>query len=408
MAAVGWACAGLAPGLAWSAEGDTPWSLTVSQSLERDTNFSRTDEPTPETVSSSALQVAFDQPYGRQVYQLDATLAANRYQNFKKRLNNDSKALSGSFKSGLLSNLEFTLGGSYNESLNPIQNNVSGDRVVRNLRTSRDVNTSLRYGLGGDLALVGTLDRNTLGYSEAAYAYLNANQTSQALRADYYSTDLLVYGLGLRQVSTKYPDRLASGIREEQKDTNVDFSVNWQVTGMSNLNALVSRRNSTFASDDTRKLKGWNGSINWQYTPRGLFTYGLNLSRVTSADRQVDTYVSIFDPSNVVGRSDVSSINNVTSARAFANARLTGKIVAGVNHSLSKTRYDVSNAGYQPRAFNFERDTISHNTGVSLSYQPIRSVALRCGVTRYSQTRDQYGIRFQGQSYECSGSFTLQ
>jgi hypothetical protein len=408
MAAVCSVCAVLAPGVAHAAEGDTPWSLSLSQTLTRDTNFSRSDKPVPETVSSSAVQLSFDQPYGRQLYQLDATLAANRYHNYKKLLNNDSKILSGNFKTGLLSNLEFTLGGSLNENLNPIQNNVSGDRVVRNLRKSRDLKTSLRYGIGGDWAVVGALDRNKLDYSEQAYAYQNANQTARSLRVNYYSTDLLVYGLGYREVRTDYPERLFNGTQEVQRDDNLDFSVNWQVTGMSNLDALVSRRTSTYASDDTRKARGWNGSINWQFTPRGLFSYGLIFSRLTSADRQVDTYVQVANPSVVVGQSDVSTVNNVTSLRAYADAQLTGKVAAGVTHSLSKTKYDASNSGYQARAFDFERNTVSHNTGLSLSYRPIRSVGLRCGVTRYSQTRDQYGIRFSGRSVDCTGSFTFQ
>jgi hypothetical protein len=402
--AAGLALAGLiAPGLAQAGEDDTPWSLTLSETVTRDSNFSRTEKPTPETVSSTAVRLSFDKIYGRQTYALDATWAANRYHNYKKVLNNDSKNLSGSFRTGLLRDLEFTLGGNVDENLNPIQNNVSGARVVRNLRKSHDLNTSLRYGIGGDWAVVGTLDRNHLDYSEKAYATLNADQTSQALRVNYYSTDLLYYGLGLRQVRTDYPDRKVFGTQEVQRDTNVDFTVNWQVTGMSNLDALVSRRQSTFASDDTRKLKGWNGSIDWRFTPRGLFTYGLNWSKLTSADRQVDTYV--FAPGF---KSDLATINNVTTYRAYANAQLTGKVTAGVNYSLSKSKYDYSNQGFFVTEATFARDSISHNAGFYLSYQPIRAVGLRCGTSMYSQTRDQTGIRFSGRSYDCSGSFTFQ
>jgi len=396
--AAGW------PGHALAGEEDTPFALTLSETVTRDSNFSRSEVPTPETVSSTALDLSFNKDYGRQNYTLNGTLAANRYHNFKKLLNNDSKELSGNFRTGLLRDWEFSLGGSYNENLNPIQNNVAGVSVVRNLRKTRDVNTSLRYGVGGDWAIVGSWDSNTLGYSEAAYKWQDANQRIPALRVNYYVTDLLYYGVGYRQVRTEFPERLIFGGGPEiQRDTNIDLTVNWQLTGMSNLDVLVSRRKSSFASDDTRHVRSWNGTINWQYTPQGLFTYGLNLSRLTSADRQVDNY--LFKPD---ARSDVATINNVTSLRGYANAKLTGKVSTGLNYTLSKTRFDQSNVGYDPFAFDRQRDTVAHNMGVTVSYQLIRSVGLRCGANMYSQTRDQYNRRFSGRSYDCAGSFTLQ
>lgn len=408
--AAGVALAGLlAPGLAQAGDEDTPYSLTLSETVTRDSNFSRTEKPVPETVSSTAVQASYDKSIGRQTYSLDATLAANRYHNYKSRLNNDAKSLNGNFKTGLLRDWEFTLGGNYNEDLNPIQNNVTtGDRVVRNLRKSHDANASLRYGVDADWAIVGTVDRNHLGYSELAYATLNAEQSSRSLRVNYYSTDLLYYGLGLREVRTDFPDRVINEIQEIEHDTNIDFTVNWQVTGMSNLDALISRRISKYATDDTRKLKGWNGSINWQVTPRGLFTYGLNWSRVTSADRQSTTgaYQVIFGTFiPTVVASDVATVNNVTTLRGYGSAQLTGKVTLGASYSVSKSNYDFTNSVFDQLV---QRNSYNHNAGVNVAYQPTRAVGLRCGANVYSQTQDQIGIHFTGHSMDCSGSFTFR
>jgi len=178
---------------------DWPLSLTLSQDVKRDSNFSRNDTKQAETISTTSAGVGFSKDYGRQSYRANALLGMQRYSHFSE-LKNDSKNANLSISSGLGSNWNASLGGSYSQNLNPIQNNNAGQRVVRNIRTLTDQNFSLQYGNGGRWSLVGQLDSNRVSYSEAAFRFQNVNQDSQGLRAIYNSTDLLHFGLGGRLV----------------------------------------------------------------------------------------------------------------------------------------------------------------------------------------------------------------
>ncbi len=88
-------------------------------------------------------------------------------------------------------------------------------------------------------------------------------------------------------------------------------------------------------------------------------------------------------------------------------AQLTGKVVARLNYSLGKTKYaniqDIDTGGSTT-----VKNAVNHNFGVSSSYQMFRALGFACGANFYSQTRDQSGIRFQGRSVNCSGTFTIQ
>ncbi|MEY4765034.1 MAG: hypothetical protein RI907_1707 [Pseudomonadota bacterium] len=392
---------------AWALDIDDekyPFSVWGGHTVTRDTNFSRDDDAQGETIQTTSIGTELDKAYGRQKYKLSGTASVNRYAHYGSRLNNESGSLDGSFNTEFLRDWSLNVGGSYARALTPIQNNYAADaRVVRNMRRNYDVNSTLRYGIDGRWAISGTLDYNVLRYSQAAYATLNADQWSAALRTNYYVTDRFFYGVGYRQVETTYPSRLIDGQAEVQNDRNIDLSVNWQATGLSNLNAMFSRRVSDYRSDDTRRVRGWNGSAGWSYTPGGMLSYGATYSRLTSADRLDNTYVNLFG--SVVGQSNYASIQNVTTLQGYAAAAVTGKTSVRLSHSLTKSRMDQSNVGFSE--FSMVRDSVGHNTRLSMSYAPIRSVALQCGLTAYSQTRDWRGYRFDGRTYDCTASLTL-
>ena len=196
-------------------------------------------------------------------------------------LRNDTKRLDGQFTSEFGRNFKLSLGGQYNQGLNPIQNNNNGElRVVRNIRTLSGTSASLQYGLGGRFSLVGSVENNKQTFSEPAYRTLNLDQQARAARVLYNVTDTLQWGVGLRRVETDYPYRN----NEQVRDNNIDFQVGWQATGQSSLDAVLSRRDSRY-SITGRKLNSWVGSLNWEFTPRGLIVYRVGLSRSTGSDR---------------------------------------------------------------------------------------------------------------------------
>jgi len=227
----------LASGHALAGEDDTPLSLTLAQYISHDSNFSKDDaNKAAETVSTTVGRIAFDKVYGRQTYRASAKLSAQRYKNFDQ-LNNDGKDVNGSFTTELLRDWLVSANGSYNESLNSIKDNAGAERVVRNIRKYRDGGFSVQYGNGGTWAVAGSYNTNKLNYSLESQKPQDANQTSKGLKAIYFASDVLNYSLGARRVVTEYPRNTGYS---QVVDRNLDFSTNWQVTGLSNLSAALS------------------------------------------------------------------------------------------------------------------------------------------------------------------------
>jgi hypothetical protein len=402
---------GSGSGQAWAeADEKLPFFMAVQQTLLRDSNFSRTDEPVPETVSSTAGVLGLDKYYGRQHYSLKTQLAANRYANLKELLNNDSKLLNGKFSTELLANWKFTLGGNLSQNLNPIKDNINSDRVVRNIRTYKDHNASLQYGLSGDWSISGNVDSNTVRYSQDAYAYNNANQHSHGVKLNYFQTNELVYGLGYRKVATHYVDRSDD---RTVTDHNIDLSANWQVTGLSNLSTQLTRRRSSYSDDPLQSNKAWSGNLGVAFTPRGIWTYRLNASRYSGADR-VDTVFT--DNASASGRTD--TVTSSTNYQASASAALTSKIQVSGSYLLNKNRYNYNALytnvnslyclfyGFCDAQSNIR--SLQRTITLSMSYQPMRSLQGECNVQAYSQTRDQYLRQYEGRSVDCTLTFTLE
>jgi hypothetical protein len=407
-----WALAALgllSTAVAMASEESTPLYLTASETLMRDSNFSRSDSPQAETVSSTALQVGLNKDYGRQNYSLSAQLAANRYAHYKELLNNDSKNVQAGFRSGILANWQLDLGGAFTQNLNPIKDNSSLDRVVKNIRTYKDGNAALRYGVDGIWSVQARADRNTIGYSRPSYSTSEARQRSGSIQTTYYVSDLLSYSLALRGVNTLYPQAIDINnqlIERTVRDKNVDLSTNWQVTGLSSLAATITRRRSSYSDDADKHTSSWNGSLYWSITPRGLLSYNLGWSKYSGADRTTNTFVA--DPT--LGQK-VDTLNSSTNYSLGANAQLTGKMVLGYSYSLAKNRYNDSNVVTQLGNVILSSPTdvssVSHTNTVKLSYSVTRAMATQCSLQAYSQTRDKNGIRYDGKEVDCTLSFTL-
>lgn len=384
---------------------DTPLSLTLTQAVKHDSNFSRNAEQQSEDVSSTSVGVGLNKNYGRQNYRAAAVLGMQRYSHFKE-LKNDSKDANLGFSSGLGSNWNVAVGAAYSESLNPIQNNNAIARVIRNIRTYNDQNASLQYGNGGRWALVGLLDSNKVKFSQNVYGYQNADQQTQGLRAQYNSSDLLQFGLGARVVRTRYP--LSNN--ERLTDRNLDFSVSSQVSGLSAFQGVISRRQGHYEVAD-RNTSGWTGSANWSYTPRGLVTYNANLSRSTGADRYQQGVGSLIDLLNGVQSYDINYDTITTTLNLSARLQATGKV--SVTTGYVYTKYDLSRLQTpQSQTQSFSSSSNQANSryrGLTLSanYAAMRNLNLGCGYTNYSQTADIQRVAYQGHMVDCNLSYTL-
>lgn len=377
-----------------------PLFLTTSLTLMHDSNLARTTERQSDTVRSASVAAGLNKAYGRQTYLLYGRLTKNQYNRFADVLDNDSKNLNGKFTSELLSNWLVTLAGQYDENLNSLQDNVLEERVVKNVRTYRDTNLSLQYGKSGLWSIVGKLDQNDLTYSRQRVQ--NAEQSSQSVRVYYNPSDLLRFGVGPRFVKTEYPYRT---INKKTEDTNIDFTADWRVTGLSALNALLSLRDTKYTDSNGQSANSdaVTGSLGWVYTPRGPVSYSANLSRKTNSDR--------FN-GGLLGLGSVTT-DYITNTIGFgARWQATAKITVGANYT--RNMYDNSRTTTYNLAQLSNRNntssTDSHQDTYSLDvqYQPTRSVGLSCNVSKYSQTQDVARNEYDGHVTSCSASLTLE
>lgn len=394
-------------GLAYADDEETPLSLTLAHSITRDNNFSRNEQKQGETVNTTSLRLGLDKSYGRQTYQGAAKVAASRYAYYGDKLNNDAKDVTGSVTSGIASNWVASVGGAYSEDLVPIQNNRIDNRVVRNIRTYRDGNVAVQYGNGGLWALVGTFDTNKQQYSDDTYKSQNANQNGTGLKAIYYSTDLLNFGLGGRVVRTSYPVG-RSGLTVTDK--NIDLSTDWRVTGLSKFEAVLTRRNTSY-SNDTVNVSGWTGSLNWVYTPRGLVNYNVGMSRTTGSDRQKTGAAHLESNGDIaVGSQDYASDTVTTALNLAAYLRATGKLTFSARHDIARYAQDTSTtttAGSYFALSGGQYHSIRHTTTLGSNYAISRALNLGCSIQAYSQTKDLNRPEYDGRSVDCNASFTL-
>lgn len=393
------------------AQEKSPLFLTLSQTLRKDSNFTRTTRAERETISATALTAGVDESYGRQTYRGSAQLGLVKYSRFGDQLDNTTKDIDGSISSEFGANWVATLSGNYSENLTSPQDNVGANRVVRNIRRYRDTNLAVRYGTGGRWSLVGTVDRNRLNYSLASFQSQNAEQQSSGLRLVYNSSDLLSFGLGPRWVKTNYP---VNRNNETIEDRNLDFTTNWQVSGLSTLNLLLSLRDSESSAVGSRRTNALTGALGWTYTPRGLLSYGVNLTRATSADRFTERG-QLSTTAGAIGTVQNVTTDTINTTLSLSSQyRITGKVFAGAGYAF--TRYESSRDRDRTTsslvifndASSTSADSHQQTLSLSLSYLPIRAVGLRCGWQTYRQTADVFGRqKYDGHSTDCSASFTL-
>ncbi|MDO9238021.1 MAG: hypothetical protein Q7U28_18530 [Aquabacterium sp.] len=399
IAVAAFAC--LASNLAQAGEDNTPFSLTLAHDIARDSNFSKTTVAQGETVNTSSAKVGFDKGYGRQTYNLGAKLTTARHAH-NTQLDNNGKMLNAAFGSGLLSNWNVRLTGIYDENLNQIQNNDLGGRLDKNIRKYQDTGFSVQYGNGGTWAMIGSLDTNKTRYS--IQPENNADQDSRGFKAVYYSSDALNFGLGSRLVSTKYIGRADL----VQTDKNIDMSVDWRVTGLTDLSAVLTRRSSSYNNENYTPSKGFGGELAWRYTPSGLLNYGLTVNRTTGSDRQKTGFN--YEGADVLNLADTVS----TSVALSTQLRLTSKIYLSAVYSVVNYTQDNNYTGLDK---NLTSDSKGRRLALDGTYEIMRSLRTGCGYALYDQTLQEgrnlfnqiYVIRpkYSGRSVSCNVNFTI-
>jgi len=381
-----------------------PLSLTVSQSVTYDSNFSKNAASNSETISQTNLQLKLDKSYGRQTYQASARYGLARYAHFGDQLDGNNYDVSGAFSSGIASNWQLDLNGNASEYLNPNQDNPAAQRVVKNTVKDRNLGVSLRYGVAGRLATVLSLGSSKLDYSLPAQCYKNRDQTSAGVRLVYATSDLLNFGLGVSAVKSDYPDYVIGGESERVAQRSIDLSANWQVTGFSSFSGVLSLTRNSYHSDPDAKYNGLTGRVNWNFTPRGHMRYALQLARTTDSDSS-HTSSRVYQIGGLLD----TAINTVTTPiNGSTRWEPTSKL--GFGAAVGWYQYDVKRTQSGVLASDISGPTQSHYINLRLNgdYQFSRALSFGCSAEKYKQTADvSPRIAYDGHQFSCNASFTM-
>jgi len=209
---------------------ELPLYLTLSQSLTRDSNLLRDNsDRRRDTISTTTVSAGLNKAYGRQNYQVSASVSRNSYSE-NKQFDNDGYAVSAEVASEVGSNFKVTLSGAASEFLPNFEDQA--DRLVRNTERSQQASVDVRYGLYGRWSV------NAGGsYSKVDFQVSDwENKTSQSVFAGvrYLPSDLAYIGLTLYRTDTEVPNRVLLGVSAVGEDidrTSLSVDTIWQVTG---------------------------------------------------------------------------------------------------------------------------------------------------------------------------------
>src|SRR5690606_30462640 len=160
---------------------DVPLYLTLSQSFQHDSNVLKDNRrKESDVISSTQLRVGLDKQYGRQYYNLDATLAKNKYKE-NSLYDNDSHNASGRFVTDIMADFRLSLNGSSSRQLASFETNNQLDRSARVVDRVTNYGADLRYGLYGKMSV-------NLGLSRYEFER-DANYLQELVRRDNRQSD---------------------------------------------------------------------------------------------------------------------------------------------------------------------------------------------------------------------------
>lgn len=398
-----------------------PLSLKLSESVIHDSNYGRNRQSDEEITSSTGIGLGLNKSYGRQVYTANAQYNIEKHKNFQSQ-DNDNYNVTAGFLSGIASNWTIAINGGASEKLNSIESNPLGQRISKNMATSRDGSMNVQYGVAGRWSLLGSLGASRTSYSLESYQYQNREQNSGGLRLVYNTSDLLSFGFGFSKAGVDYPKQIVAGVPEEVRQRSLDFSSNWQVTGFSRLDAIISYTKNRYKSDPNAGYKGFTGRVAWDYKPSGLTAYSLSASRSTNNDgsgtglRNNLAGETFYIPETgqlVDGREVNTDLNSVTTS-IDGRIRWTPTAKLGFNLGLGWDQYDLnktSTIGSRPQK------TESNYTVASLSgdYAFSRAISAGCSLQHYKQSAESnpllitttQRLAHDGRLVSCSASFTI-
>lgn len=393
----------------------SPWYVGVVGNVEHQTNVYRVGEnqtlppgvSQADTVYAASLIGGFDQNISRQHVYGSASLNSSRFR-ANSDLNNTSHALKLGLDWAAAERLSGKLSASSDKSLAQFNSRTAAGAIetAKNIQTLNQFDTSVALGTVTRLTFEGAFGWRRRSYSADLYRYLDYKERHGSLGIKYRASGALTLGAAFRSTTTEYPNFLAltSGdqIAGRIGRRDIDFTLNWNVTGASDLYLRLSPTRIHYENTLDQSRSEITGSAVWTWRPSDRTKIKTAFTRDTGQSSQA------FDLGIGTQVIDYSSLT--TALKLEASHDLTGKF--SINASVVNSHRDLSNSivvvGGTPTLVDGSDRTVTPALG--FTWVPTRSTQVGCNLSRDRRTSSDTSLTvpFSAATYGCYGQLVLQ
>jgi hypothetical protein len=244
-----------------------PWRLGGALGLQRDSNLYRlgdgreaglpAERSKSDTITTVSLLAGLDQPLGRHRLHADASLRSQRYAD-NGMLDNQGWGFSGGFEWSAPERLSGALNLQSHRNLARFDaDSTQVQNLQKNIERITQAEAVVRLGLVTRYSAELGYTHREVDYSASAYAAREYRQGTLMAGLRYRPSGALGFGLGWRHARTELPRYFAgANAADRPQRDDLDFSVQWQASGASDLTARLSASRTSYERHHRARLVG--------------------------------------------------------------------------------------------------------------------------------------------------------
>ncbi len=266
----------------------SPYSLGVSAGLTHDSNVYSVPGGPGDSYLTTSLLGSFDQKLGRQRVFGKADVGVHRYRD-QTQLDNTSYDLTAGLDWETVHDLSGSVHIGANQQLSAPGATIGVPDPVRNQLQTENVNAVARWGGPSLYTLEATLGYNKIDNSAEQFVTSDFTQRSASLAGYYRPRTALRVGLAGRFVETDAPQAFidpSSGgfLPNTVKSDNLDFLLDYDVTGLVTANARLSYTHQTSTGFTDTRDSGFTGDLGVTWRATGKTTLSFDIAHNAGFD----------------------------------------------------------------------------------------------------------------------------
>lgn len=408
--AIALACAGLAATAAVADEVG-PYRLGAGLSFGRDDNLFRApkDEAVSDRYTTVSVFGGVDETIGRQRVLAKAELNHSDYAD-RNDLDHSGYGLRLGWKGETVGPFSWDLAVDTRRSLASYATVLEAERRISNLETSRQASAAFQLGLQAQWVLGLNLAHRRIDYSAPEYADDQLRVDSVGGHVLWNPLGPLSVSLGPRVSRGRYPQARDLGGGDFEADEfdrqDVDLGIKWVPTGASTLTARLSLTRQEFDVLGDRDFDGATGQLAWQWQMTGKTKLNAVLSRDTGSETSFFTTDILGAPQR--GTGDNSRVTNSAAARIDYEA--TAKISVALTGRYAERRLAASSRLSDGSAFvDLEGNERSGSALIEVRWSPTRNSQLGCELGHHRRASNSIlSSPYRANTIGCAGQLAFE